>query len=171
VWNEGAGFVVFFPLFSLKRSLTTPYFHFRLGDEASTDWLPSSPTSFLRLKHLHLTGLPRPSPTLFLRSVVLTPTQRLSTLTLEDFDALSSSPLLSALQSVPALSELEELNVAFAREVEMEKADGGEGECQGSWAKEKEEVERWCEGKGRLGKATRLKASWSTVKVTGCGFW
>jgi hypothetical protein len=139
-----------------------------VDDEPSSDWLPSHPTAFPCLKHLHLTGLPLPSPAVFQRSIMIPPTCRLSTLTLEDFDSLSAAPLISALQIIPALSELEELRVSLAREVEMERM--GDGENEGAaWRREKEEVERWCEGKGRIGKSTKLQASWRMVKVS--GFW
>lgn len=74
---------------------------------------------------------------------------------------------------MPALAELEELRVAFAREVEIDARDGeGQNEAEGgSWRKEKEETERWCEGKGRMAKTSKLQASWKMVKVSGCGFW
>ncbi|GAA5855442.1 hypothetical protein JCM8547_007831 [Rhodosporidiobolus lusitaniae] len=143
------------------------------GDEPTSDWFPSRPTSFPRLAHLHLTGVPLPSPSLFSSSLVLPSpsSHHLRTLTIEDFDALSARPLIEALKIVPALRRLEELNVAFARELEMQRL--GEGVEEGKvWEREKRELEDWCEGKGREeGRKTALMASWQVIKVTGCGFW
>ncbi|GAA6002128.1 hypothetical protein JCM10207_003089 [Rhodosporidiobolus poonsookiae] len=132
--------------------------------QPSADWFPASPTSMPRLQHLHLTGLPLPSSSFFTRTIVLPSPSALRSLTLEDFDALSAAPLVDAL-AAPALQRLEELSVAFAKEVEMVRREG-------AWEAEREAVEGWCAGKGREeGRTTRLKAGWQMVKVSGCGLW
>ncbi|GAA5884726.1 hypothetical protein JCM6882_005368 [Rhodosporidiobolus microsporus] len=130
------------------------------GTDPSLEWFPTRATTFPHLQHLSLTGLPLPCLSFFTQTLALPSPHR--TLTLEDFDALSAQPLIDALHAVPALRGLEDLNVAFGREVEMARREGG------VWEKECEEVERWCEAEGRR---TRLKACWKMVKVTGCGFW
>ncbi|GAA5873528.1 hypothetical protein JCM1840_005954 [Sporobolomyces johnsonii] len=129
-------------------------------------WFPSCPTSFPRLRHLHLTGLPSLSPSFFKSIVHLPSPSQLHRLTLEDFDSLSPRPLLEALYEVPALQRLRLLEVALRREVDAREEDR-EGWEEGTGA-----VERWCEGEGRhRGAKTRLRASWRMVKIHGCGCW
>ncbi|GAA5967440.1 hypothetical protein JCM11641_000547 [Rhodosporidiobolus odoratus] len=134
--------------------------------QPSLEYFPSRPTTMPRLRSLHLTGLPLPSPTFFTRTLVIPAPGGLRILTLEDFNALSSQPLVDALLQVPALNELRKLSVAFAREVEMGRREGG------VWEVEKEAIEGWCAGKGRLeGRTTGLQAGWRMIKVEGCGSW
>ncbi|GAA6002328.1 uncharacterized protein JCM10292_006604 [Rhodotorula paludigena] len=137
---------------------------------ALTGWLPSRPTHLPRLQHLHLTGLPLPDVATFTRSLVLsdpsaaapdsaksTGGPTLDSLTIEDFDAVSLAPLLHALRSLPALSSLSLLRLAFAREGEMRRR--GEGDWEGASAE-------WCGERG-----TKLLAGWGMVKIEGCGWW
>ncbi|GAA6031715.1 hypothetical protein JCM8097_001949 [Rhodosporidiobolus ruineniae] len=136
------------------------------GTLPSLDWFPSRPPAYPCLKHLHLTGLPLFFLTLFTSTTSVPSTRPLSSLTVEDFDSLSARPLIDALTSSAVFGRLEELRVAFAREVEMGKREGE------AWEKEMKEVEGWCAGEGRKdGRETRLMAGWQMIKVTGCGFW
>ncbi|GAA5843141.1 hypothetical protein JCM11251_003942 [Rhodosporidiobolus azoricus] len=132
------------------------------GCAPSLDWFPTRPPTLPHLHTLSLTGLPLPCLSFFSQTLVLP--SPLKSLTIEDFDALSARPLIDALNAVPALKGLEELNVAFGREVECARREGG------VWEKECEEVEGWCTEE-KVGRITELKASWKMVKVTGCRFW
>ncbi|GAA5924024.1 hypothetical protein JCM1841_001830 [Sporobolomyces salmonicolor] len=144
-----------------------PRYGTRLPSSPPTwSWFPPCPASFPHLSHLQLTGLPSLSPAFFKSTVHLPAASQLHRLTLEDFDSLSTRPLLEALQEVPALQGLRLLEVALGRE-----ADAREEDREG-WEEGTRAVERWCEGEGRhRGANTRLRASWRMAKLRGCGCW
>lgn len=138
------------------------------------DWFPSRPTSFPRLRKLRLTGLALPSRAFFTHRVTLpfpasdslSDSPYLRSLTVEDFDSPSAGPLVEALETVAALSRLEQLRVAFAkeRETSVNRDD--------DWVGAKRAIEAWCEGEQReSGRRTRLVAGWRVVKVEGVGMW
>ncbi|GAA5966848.1 hypothetical protein JCM21900_001173 [Sporobolomyces salmonicolor] len=152
------------------QSLTVkniPRYGTRLPSSPPTwSWFPPCPASFPHLSHLQLTGLPSLSPAFFRSTVHLPAASQLHRLTLEDFDSLSTRPLLEALQGVPALQGLRLLEVALGRE-----ADAREEDREG-WGEGTQAVERWCEGEGRhRGASTRLRASWRRATLRGCGCW
>ncbi|EGU12643.1 Proteophosphoglycan ppg4 [Rhodotorula toruloides ATCC 204091] len=146
----------------------------RAPGDGPLDWFPLRPTSFPRLRNLHLTGLACPSPSFFTQRLTLpSPADdassdwpSLHSLTIEDFDSPSPSPLVEALETVPALSRLEVLRVAFA----MESTAAGEDVAM--WQEGRKAIEGWCKGEKReTGRRTRLVAGWQVVRVEQAGMW
>lgn len=142
--------------------------------ESPLDWFPSRATSFPRLRFIHLTGLSCPSPSFFTqRLMVPSPandaspkSSGLRSLTIEDFDSPTALPLVEALKTVPALSRLVEIRVAFAME---NMAAGKDAEA---WKEGKEAIEAWCEGDKREdGRKTTLVAGWHIARVEQAGMW
>ncbi|BGO90183.1 hypothetical protein NBRC10512_002576 [Rhodotorula toruloides] len=146
----------------------------RAPGESPLDWFPSRATSFPRLRFIHLTGLSCPSPSFFTqRLMVPSPandaspkSSGLRSLTIEDFDSPTALPLVEALKTVPALSRLVEIRVAFAME---NMAAGKDAEA---WKEGKEAIEAWCEGDKREdGRKTTLVAGWHIARVEQAGMW
>ena len=132
------------------------------GPAGDAGWWLSKPLQLPRLCRLHLAGLALPDPDFFTRTIAL-PHKQLEKLIVEDFSTLSLTPLIDALERVPALHSLQELAIAVSREGEIARHDS-EG-----WLRQQRRIEDWCaRPKGPCGTETRLLASWKMVKVEGC---
>ncbi|KAG0667540.1 hypothetical protein C6P46_000074 [Rhodotorula mucilaginosa] len=107
------------------------------GDPAAdASWWPSKTLQLPRLCRLHLAGLALPDSGFFTRTIAL-PNQQLEELIVEDFDTLSLTPLIHALESVPALQSLQQLAIAVSREGEIARCDS-EG-----WRRQQRRIEDW----------------------------